>query len=474
MKCKTPWIVLLVFLLLCPSLFMNCSKKKVIERKQIVLISLDTLRADHLTAYGYSRDTSPNLSELIKDSLYYTDAYPNGCWTMPSHMSLLTGTLPSRHGISKYWKSMQNNKYPKLNASVLSITEILKAQQVKTLKFARLPDELGFGRGFDTNNGIDPFANEKKFEKLLKTIDKNKGKDFFLFIHTWMIHAPYGKNYFLEKGKLDDEKRNFLDNFRKIATSQKKNLSAAFSDFLKDNLLFNVNDCVALYDSGIRYVDSYIGKLVSHFKQMGIYDDLLIIVLSDHGEHFAEHDPGKFYDYHGKDHYEEFLKVPLIIKYPHGYKRGRMNQAVSLIDIVPTILDFYDMEMPSFVQGESLLKPYPTRKRKYIVSEAVSIGDIEKKMIRVGDLKYIVTMENSLNSQRSNWDSVFERRLFDLKNDPLEKNNLYNDLKFRRICIDFEKMLANIIKNSSKTNQTSEETEIEQKTLDHMKSLGYL
>ena len=134
-----------------PLLFINCHKEKIIDKKQIILISIDTLRGDHLSSYGYFRNTSPHLSQLIKDSVYYPDAYPNGCWTMPSHMSLLTGTLPSRHGINKDWKTIHNKKYPRLNESLKTIAEILMPLDIKTIKFAQLPNELGFKRGFEIN-----------------------------------------------------------------------------------------------------------------------------------------------------------------------------------------------------------------------------------------------------------------------------------------------------------------------------------
>ncbi|UCH97576.1 MAG: sulfatase-like hydrolase/transferase, partial [Candidatus Aminicenantes bacterium] len=96
MKYKKRLLLLLLPLLLSISfLAVNCSKQK---RIQVILISIDTLRSDHITPFGYLRDTTPYLSRLVKESVYYTHAYTNGCWTMPSHMSLLTGTLPSRHG----------------------------------------------------------------------------------------------------------------------------------------------------------------------------------------------------------------------------------------------------------------------------------------------------------------------------------------------------------------------------------------
>jgi hypothetical protein len=139
-------------------------------------------------------------------------------------------------------------------------------------------------------------------------------------------------------------------------------------------------------------------------------------------------------------------------------------------------MDFYEFEIPDFVQGDSLLKSGTKKNRKYIISEAISVGDFEKKMIRVGDLKFIITMttEEPFNRERTNWKAVTQRRLFDVKNDPLEQKNLYPDLKYRRICIELEKKLVQIIKNSAQSNFQVRETIIGKETINQLKALGYL
>ena len=293
-----------------------------------------------------------------------------------------------------------------------------------------------------------------------------------------MVHAPYSNSFYLEEGKINKKKQQYINNFRKTVTNQKKkeNISNKFSVFLKKNNLYNANDCKALYDSGIRYVDQYIGKMIDKTKQLGIYEQLMWIVVSDHGEHFSEHYRREFYGCHGKDYFEEFVKVPLIIKYPFQFKSGPINRPVSLIDVFPTILDYYDIKSPAFIQGKSLLKhrSQKERNRKTIISEAISLSGIERKMIRLGNLKYIITMKNPGKPGRVNWKEITERRLFDLKADPLEKNNLYNDLKSRRICIKLEKMLIHTIKNSAKTNLRVKETELSEETIKQMEALGYL
>jgi arylsulfatase A-like enzyme len=394
---------------------------------------------------------------------------------MPSHMSLLTGTLPSRHGVNHYWEPQPGGKYPKLNDKIKTIAEILKTRHMDTIKFVLLPDELGFAKGFDKNYRYDPFFADNTLKNLLQEIENHKEKSFFLFIHTWMVHAPYSHCTFLEKKKVTVENREYIDNFRKLSPA-KDRLTKDFEEFLQKNRLFNRDDCLALYDSGIHYVDGCVGKIIDKTKQLGIYKELMFIVVSDHGEHFDEHFPNNFYSYHGKDFFEEFIKVPVIIKYPYKYKSGTFDHPVSLVDVFPTVMDFYEFEIPGFVQGESLLKSGSERKRKIIISEAISEGGFEKKMIRLGNLKYIVTMttEGPLNRERTNWRAVTGRRLFDLKNDPLEQKDLYPDLKFRGICLELEKKLVQIIKHSARSDFQVRETTISKETLKQLKTLGYL
>ena len=479
---KHSLLLLLMIFLPVSLILVDCGKQR---RTQIILISIDTLRGDHITPHGYSRDTAPHLAQLVKDSVYFPYAYTNGCWTIPSHMSLLTGTLPSRHGVNKDFFSLGSKEYPVLHESIHSIPVILKSRcpGIKTIKFAKLAKELGFSRGFDIDNRYDPFSGEKWFNKLQEEIENHKEKDFFLFVHTWMVHAPYTHSHFLNKDKVEKETRHQIDNFREIHREESKKkkeagkkvdfLKGAFGKFLRKNDLFNPGACIDMYDSGIRYVDQYIGRLIKKTKQLGIYDDLMIVIVSDHGEHFGEHSP-LFYDYHGRDYYEEFIKVPIIIKYPGQTKRKVLNHPVSLIDVVPTILDYYKIEAPSFIQGESLAKPYSKRKTKTIVSEAITERNIETKMIRLGHLKYMISMKKPVKPGRVNWERITSRRLYDIKNDPAEKENLYGTPGFKNTCLNLEKMLKAIIENSSNPFGPTKETKVDKEFIEHMKSLGYL
>jgi hypothetical protein len=462
-------------------LVVNCNRHKKI---QVILISIDTLRGDSITPYGYFRDTTPYLSQLVKESVYFPHGYSNGCWTMPSHMSMLTGTLPSRHGVNQGMGAMEGRNASTLHDAVKMLPEILKAShpQLKTVKFARLPGDLGFARGFDINNTLDPFQDEASFKKLLKEIDNQKDGDFFFFVHTWMVHAPYARSRFLKEGKVSAVKREQIDEFRTMTKEermkvlkkkQSKGVANDFPIFLSRNKLFNMKDCKALYDGGIFYVDQLIDRLIKQLKELDLYDDVLIIITSDHGEHFDDHFKNSFYNFHGQDFYEEFVKVPLIIKYPDRSKGKIVQEPVSLIDVVPTVVDYYKIKIPEFVQGESLLTPPSRRKNRYIISEAVAMKKIERKMMRVGNLKYIITMVRPDQPGRINWERIIDRRLYNLEEDPLEQKNLFEDGKFKNTCLNFEKALKKILKISVKYGP-SKETKLDEETINHLKQLGYI
>lgn len=456
---------------------MSCSKT---QKIQVILLSIDTLRGDGLSVYGNPRQTTPNLDQLTEDSSYFPEAYTNGFWTYPSHVSMLTGTLPSRHGVNQDWNTLViKKKVPKLNPSVSNIAQMLKSENpdIKTIKYAKLPDAIGIGRGFDVNVHSDPFKNENRLKEMLEHIRANKENNFFMFMHTWMVHSPYANTRYIEKERINDDVRRFIDDFRlppKNQEEKKKKNEKYLVNFMKTHGLYNPEDCRALYDGGVNYVDRMIGKMLAEIKSLNLYDNLMIIVVSDHGEHFAEHYPRMFYGFHGQDAYEEFIKVPIIIKYPGQRHKGSLKHPVSLIDLVPSILDYFNIQVPDYVQGQSLLTAHEEKKYDFFISESTVNPLKERKMIRMGDMKYIVTMKKARGPARLNWKKVTQRRLFNLKTDPGEKINLFPKRKFRALGLKLEKMLKKILNQSASTNRNTRSVPLDKETIEHMKSLGYL
>ena len=470
---KARWAGLTALVLAGTALWLHAGQGDKPRKTQIILISVDTLRADHLNSYGYARETAPHLAGLIQDSVYYREAYLNGGWTIPSHVSMLTGTLPSRHGVNMGWAFLPGWTAKKPGRSIRFLAEIMQSRKVHTQKFAKLSPEYGFDRGFDGKENIDPFLSNLRFKKVQDYLESFKDRDFFLFIHTWMVHSPYANSRFLTKGKADARTRYRIDHFRRLY-GEGGATSDVFAAMLKENRLYNAEDCLSLYDGGIRYADRYIGRIISLAKRLGIYPNLMLIVTSDHGEHFSERFPNQFYNCHGRDFTEEFIRVPLVIKYPGGRVTGSLDDAVSLIDIVPTILDRYGFEIPPYVQGRSLLRKNPREGAVIRVAESIHENLSEKKMIRSGSMKYIVTMDEVSGNAKVNWDKISQRRLFDLAKDPGETRNLYDDPRYRNLCNDLERRLKEIIRKSANPHFAAESAQVSEETLKQMKALGYL
>jgi arylsulfatase A-like enzyme len=389
-------------------------------------------------------------------------------------MSILTGTLPSRHGVNMDWSTFEYrfNEYPALKNSVKTIAEVLREVQFYSAKIAKLPDEIGFSRGFSMSLSVDPFQNEAQFQILINQLENNKNKDFFFFIHTWMVHAPYANTYYLAEGKLTDTEKSFVDDYRKNIFAD-QNDSERFVEFLRQKNIYTREDCVDLYDGSIHMVDQYIGRLLDYCRQSGLYENMMIIITSDHGEHFGEHSP-VFYGCHGSEFFEEYVRTPLIIKYPHERKRQSIKDPVSLIDIFPIVLDYYKIDIPSFVQGRS---PSPTKnliQEPVIISEATSNNKIEKKMIFYKGIKYILSMSEPFGPARTNWNSITERKLFNLVQDPNERRDLYGDPQYKTIGQEYENMLIQTIKASSENSPLSKKTNLSKETIQLLKSLGYI
>lgn len=313
------------------------------DARYVLLISLDTLRADHLGCYGYGRDTSPNIDALAGDGVRFNRVMASSSWTLPSHMSLMTGLTTVNHGVVA--------PDLRLDPGIPTLAEFLKARGFFNAAFtggSYVRGSYGFSKGFDSY-AAQP---RKRDEALMlgnsaRDFLKTRGDgDLFVFLHTYQIHAPFGpeepfNRYFLEKGAAFDT----IDVKALKLTHEKR--YAPVSEDLRRNI-------IDLYDAEIRYTDaSLVGPLVAWLKSRGLYDRTMIILTSDHGE--------EFYDHRGWLHahslYEEVLRVPLIIKFFGSRDAGKTVDAfVRGVDIMPTICQELGARLrPGAVDGKSLL-----------------------------------------------------------------------------------------------------------------------
>lgn len=363
----------------------------------LILISVDTLRADHLGAYGYERDTSPFLDSLAARGVLFENAFVQLPGTLPSHMSMLTGLYPEEHGV-----------YPPdgiLSPEIPLLAERLHAAGLRTAGHSEggyMHGSYGFSRGFDDwsdeallieSDAERTFARGTEFLRSLEPSDK-----FFLLLHTYGVHDPY---FPLDRhSKYDQQKYNSLywdgpapDVF--LATGP--NLGA----YNRGELELGPGGLEyfkARYDGAINYVDDVIRDFFGVLEELGLGDDVTVIITSDHGEEFLEH--GKFTHVQT---YPETLHVPLIVVRP-GLEARRVEQVVESIDITPTLLELAGLPLPP-VSGESLV-PLLTGVVEAEESQAYSVnagGDVRSLVHADDESRQQLILSSRVSSPEGIW-----------------------------------------------------------------------
>lgn len=306
----------------------------------VVVFSLDTLRADHVSANGYTRRTSPNFDRLSRRGVNFERAVAQSSSTLPSHRSL----FQSR------WASQTGDQYPML-------AEVLREEGYSTVGFTgggNVSAKFGFGRGFESYyESKDPWG---RIHEVIPHLEEWFGgtlqEPFFLFLHCYDIHHPYNppepypEAFFSEyEGFVTPEGTGQLLN--KIRRIHK------FEDF-EGEVALTEDDrrrIEALYDAGILYTDTYIDVLDGYLEGAGVADRTIVVLLSDHGEEFWEH--GSVL--HSFTVYGEVLNVPLVFSGPGILSGTTISAPVRLIDVAPTVLELLGIPRPPSFQGRSLL-----------------------------------------------------------------------------------------------------------------------
>ena len=316
----------------------------------IILISLDTLRGDHVGFMGYERDTTPFLDEIAAESMVFERAYTTMSWTLIAHMSLMTGFYPSQH---KVWKEDSV-----LTEDIPTLTQKLKDRGYHNMGFhypGWLNPSYGFGRDFDVYKS---HSNVKQAGAHIREAMAKRPKDkpYFLFIHLFDIHNGFLD---IEPARLYTAPPPYDDFFYEGATELlSETRPFQLWNMADHGLTPDQHDAViAQYDGGIRYVDDEIRSWVDDWRESDNFEDALFIVTSDHGEGLAQR--RRKYGGHG-DTYEEGLHVPLIMRFPDGLNANvRVPSMVSHVDVVPTVLDYLNYPDDERYPGYSLLRGRP-------------------------------------------------------------------------------------------------------------------
>lgn len=303
----------------------------------VVVYLIDALRADHLGCYGYDRPVSPNIDRFADRSILFEKAQAQTSWTRASVASVFTGLMPQVHSA--------NDDDDALSDSVTTIAEYLQAEGYQTGAFSangNAGPNVGFAQGFDTFENLGPTRSEELNSEAFSWLDTlQRDRPFFLWVHAVDPHAPYDPP--------DDLRREFA-----AKVTEKDLGSVARVESLTqhpDRLsLALIDDMVSLYDAEIAANDRSFGALISDLKKRGIYDETLIILVSDHGEEFYDHGGWT----HGKTLYAEQLDIPLVVKLPGEQGSQRISQVVQHVDILPTVLGVVGLDLSAEIQGVDL------------------------------------------------------------------------------------------------------------------------
>jgi len=404
-----------------------------VSEMNILFITLDTTRADHIGCYGYQNVETPNLDKLAKNGVLFKNAIAQAPLTLPSHSSIFTGTYPFYHGV-------RDNGGFYLEENNITLAEILKEHGWATSAFIGafvLDSRWGLDQGIDFY--FDNFDFSKYKQISLDSVQRQGGeviaaffnwfetnykKKFFTWIHLYDPHTPY------------DPPEPY---------KSKYSLSTW-----------------GLYDGEIAYVDSLIGKVLNKLREKNVSENTMIVLVGDHGECLGEHQENT----HGFFIYDAAIHVPLIIHFPSSKLGGKQHTSqVETIDIVPTLLQILDLPAPNAVQGKSLIPLIfgkAKEKQRLAYSETYfphyRYGWSELKCLRSSHFKYILAPRPEL---------------YDITHDPKELENIYQNNK--KIAKKFEQELHDLLKDLSIAGiEEKKPQKLDEEAAEKLIALGYI
>ncbi len=426
--------------------------------QNVVVIVVDTLRADHLGVYGYSRETSPAIDALAADAVVYERAYSTAPWTMPSVASMLTGLSPNGHGLTRV---------EALPQEAVTLAEILGEQGYST---AAVVSHRLLGRRFQFDQGFEIFDETpsrvpargivagrvtRSAQEIVREL-ATRDRPFFLFAHYFDPHYPYVPH---EQYEFAPEGVGRLDGTESI-----EELRGLADDLSPEEVAF-VRD---LYDEEIRHTDEGIGRLVSTLRELDLYDNTLLVITADHGEEFLEHG----WIGHTRTLYDELVRVPLLVRAGKAGEHGtRSSAVVSLSALAPTILEILGLEGSGYdFEAEPLPGVMPdgdTTSRDAVLTTVDYVPVMEKHAVKTTSKNALVAGRHKII--RDNLSGEIE--VYDLNGDPGEMDNLAAgrvDL-VRRLLPELEERHA----RSDLVPAQEEELDLPVELLEELRALGY-
>jgi len=436
--------------------------------RNLILISIDTLRADHLSLYGYPRNTSPAVDALGDASIVFERAYSQSPKTAESHMSLFTGLYPGAHGV----KNLRASNRP-LAEEVPTLAAMLSRAGYRTAAYTgagNVEPALGFDRGFDVFEAPGDVA--AVFEAGARWLEANSGAaPFFLFLHTKVTHDPYhpAPEYAARFVDPDYAGRIGLGpeaHRRAMKEGGYWRLHELWWERVDPHSPADVQHLRDLYDALIATMDDQLARFLARSDALGLGGDTMIVFLSDHGEEFMDHRGFR----HGNVH-QEVLHVPLILHLPDGgggeggAPRGtRIETPVQLVDVLPTLLDTLGLPTPPHVQGRSFAPLLADRRADERAGDRPVFSQWESRKLRslrAGEWSYVRTWSGE--------------HLYHLPSDPTEQRDVASEqpqvlARLRRATAAYADASRKIADGLS----SGAEFGLRPETRDQLEALGYL
>lgn len=385
-----------------------------IDGPNVIIITIDALRQDRVSAYGDGYVETPNLDAFASRSIRFEEACTNSPWTVPAMFTMNSSSYPSVHRAGKTHKGNEN---------LVMLAEVLNNHGYDTEAYVAnqiLYGELGFNRGFDIYleygdtyllsgfkkastyrfykrfvDKLSPYLGVRKIDstswlttEIVSSLNKDRHNPLFLWAHYLDPHSPL------------TPPRKYMEGPKDIVDER---LRFGFFETINDNKLEakDRDKLVALYEAEVRYVDDMLGEVFKTMDENGLYEDSIIIITADHGEEFFEH--GKYG--HMKTHYDEVVSIPLFVYMP-GIRPGVSEYPVSLLDLMPTILDLIGAEHPRHMSGETIVSVLngsdDVGEEKFIfIDETIekrtqkSARDYPYTLIRTGSGEYVYDLRDN-------------------------------------------------------------------------------
>lgn len=434
----------------------------------IIIYVIDALRSDHVGCYGYERNTTPNIDAFATSNTLFKQAYANASWTRPSGATILTGLLPKNHKTAT-----RDSKLPEELITMAELLQVLGYYTVAVNTNGNVGEEYGFSSGFNEfialKENVDQESihqrsdvlNQKTFEFLERFLQHRPRRPLFLWIWSSDPHDPYSPHksvkeaFNIQQYPSVDKKYRLVDNLAKrIKATKFRWPSSAEKEYLK-----------TLYDQEILFNDKAFGNLIKKLKQKQIYENAIIILTSDHGEEFFDHN----WIGHGKTLFQEQIKIPLIIKAPE-IQKGEKDIRIQHADIFPTLLDILQEEMPHEMDGMSILDMTACQDRPIFAEETVDGHDL--RSILMGDYKLIHNLPDAGYLYVS-WRELYPYEYFNLKTDPEEHSNIadFTDINFSYLI---QKLAYEFSDFRKGLDIKSEKATISRELEERLKALGYI